>query len=372
MKLKINDRFENRVIEYFNKFTLNLAFNQIGSSFSFVSYFDPNNAQHKELYAPSHFHECTVEHNDELLLTGTILSQGFKQGIVKQMVGLSGYSRPGVLEDCEIPTSAYPLQFDGLSLTEIANRLAKPFKVDVIVDDSVSERMNKSFKVSTASESQNVKSYLAELAKQKDIIMTHNEKGQLLFTQPNTKGTPILDFDTTKGTIPGTSFNLDFNGQGMHSHVTLQKQASSDGGNAGEQTGRNPYVVGKFSFRPSVKSQSSGDDNDTGLAVKRAIANELKGLKLQITTDRWIVDEKIIKPNNTITIIAPEIYIYNKETFFIESINLVGDEKQTTATLNCVLPAVYDGSKPVNIYRGINLHPLIEPEENETGTPKFF
>lgn len=358
MELKINDRFENRKVKYFNKFTMNLVYNSIGSTFAFQSYFDPNNQEHVELYAPSHFHECTLEHNGELLLTGTILSQGFGQSNKKQMVGMSGYSRPGVLEDCEIPTTSYPLQFDGLSLAAIARRLCRPFKVDVVIDDAVSSKMNSSFKVSTASESQNIQSYLAELAKQKDIIMSHNEKGQLLFTKAKTDIPPILEFDTTKGTTPGTTFNFDFNGQGMHSHITVQKQASSEGGNAGQETIRNPYVVGSFSYRPTVKSQSSGDDNETGSAAQRALANELKGIKLTIKMDRWEVDGKIIKPNNTITIIAPEIYIPRKETFFIESIDFSGDEKEQTATLNCVLPAVYNGKKPVNIFRGINLHPL--------------
>ncbi|MBL4809476.1 MAG: hypothetical protein JKY43_05400 [Phycisphaerales bacterium] len=356
MELKINDRFENRKIKFFNRFSLNLVYNSIGSVFSFESYFDPDNIEHVELYAPSHFHECTLEHNGELLLTGTILSQGFGQSNKKQLVGLSGYSRPGVLEDCEIPTSSYPLQFDGLSLAQIARRLCAPFKIDVVIDDSVSSDMNKTFEVSTASESQNIKSYLADLAKQKDIILSHTEKGELLFTKANTDGAPILEFDTTKGSLPGTTFSFNFDGQGMHSHITLQKQAS--GGNAGEQTIRNPYVVGSFSFRPTVKSQSSGDDNDTGKAAQRALANELKGIKLSITMDRWVIDDKIIKPNNTITIIAPEIYIPRKETFFIESVKLSGDESKQTATLNCVLPSVYNGEKPVNIFRGINLHPL--------------
>lgn len=363
MILKIDDRFENRKIDLFNKFNLNLVYNAVGSTFSFEAFFDPQNPLHQEIYAPSHFHGCTVEFNDELLLTGIILSQGYKQNKTKNLVGLSGYSRAGVLNDCEIPPSLYPLQFDGLSLIQISERLTARFKINVVVDPSVSERINKPFDVSTASESQNIASYLADLAKQKDIIMSHNEYGDLLFTQAKTDGEPILTFDTTKGTLPGVEFSFSFNGQGMHSHITLQKQQSEDGGNAGESTIRNPYVVGSFAYRPTVKSQSSGDDNDTSLAAKRALSNELKGIKLTIKLDRWVVDGKIVKPNNTIDIIAPELFIFRKETFFIESINYQGDQEKRTATLNCVLPSVYNGKTPVNIYRGINLHPLTESDE---------
>jgi len=363
MKLSIDDRFENRDVKFFNKFSLNLVWNSPASSFSFESYFDPFNIEHKEIYAPSHFHGCKLEHNGELLLTGTILSHNFSQKVTQTMVSLSGYSRPGVLNDCEIPPSMYPLQFDGLSLASIARRLTPRFKVGVVIDPSVSGPMNKSFKVTTASDSQNIASYLSGLAKQKNIVLSHTELGELLFTEADTKSEPILNFDTTDGTVPATDFDLNFNGQNMHSHITMQKQADDEGGNAGESTIRNPYVVGSFAYRPTVKSQSSGDDNDTPLAAKRALSNELKDLKLTIKIHDWVVNGKIIKPNNTITIIAPHLFIYNKETFFIESINFTGDETSETAVLNCVLPSVYDDSTPVNIYRGINLHPLVESTE---------
>ncbi|MCK4521529.1 MAG: hypothetical protein KAU20_03065, partial [Nanoarchaeota archaeon] len=170
---------------------------------------------------------------------------------------------------------------------------------------------------------------------------------------------PVLEFDTRDGTIPGTTFSLSFEGQGMHSHITVMKDANDDGGNAGQQTIRNPYVIGSV-YRPKVMSQGSGDDNDTNDAAKKALADELRGVKLTITTDRWVVDGKILKPNSMISIIAPELYIYRKEKFFIESINYTGDNTKTIATLNCVLPEVYNGEAPVSIFREINLHALDE------------
>jgi prophage tail gpP-like protein len=196
------------------------------------------------------------------------------------------------------------------------------------------------------------------MAQQKDIVLSHTEKGELLFTRAKTDIKPILEFDLTKGTIPGTSFEFDFDGQKMHSHIWVQGQAAKDGGNAKKSFVRNYYVP--VVYRPKVTSQSSGDDNDTGLAAKRELAAELKGLKLTIETDRWLVDGTIIKPNNTITIIAPELYIYRKTKFFIEQVEYTGNEKQTTAKLTCVLPEVYNGQVPGKndtIFAGINLYP---------------
>lgn len=363
MILKINDRFRNRKVDFFNEFTLNLVYNSNASKFRFNYYFNPFDIEHKEMSCVTHFHEVTLEHEGLRLLTGVITNQSFKTSSVKQLASFAGYSKPGVLSDCEIPPSIYPLQSDGLSLNQIANKLIDPFRrnygLDYKIDPAVASKMNQSFDTSTASESQTIIDYLSELAKQKNIIISHDVNGDLLFTEAKTDIKPILDFDLTKGSIPGTEFTMTYDGQGMHSHITMQKQADIDGGNAGEETIRNPYVIGSV-YRPTVKSQTSGNDNNTLSAGQRALSNELKGVTLTIKTDRWIVDGKMLTPNNMISIYAPELYIYRKEKFFIESISYEGNEKETIATLNCVLPEVYNGKKPINIFREINLHALGE------------
>jgi prophage tail gpP-like protein len=351
MIIKINDRIRNRKVEFFNSFNLNLRYDSVASTFSFSFYFNPENKEHKEMVCIGHYHKVTVEHNGELLLTGYILSQVFTSSNVKQLVPFGGYSLPGVLEDCEIPPKLYPLQSDGLTLREIAQKLIAPFGLQMVIDPLVSSQMDSVFEKTTASESQTIKAYLTELASQKNIIISHDEKGNLLFTKAKADKKPLIHFQT--GVI-GTSMSLSFNGQAMHSEITVMKQASSDGGNAGESTIINPYVP--FVYRPKVIIQSSGDDVDTEQAAKNALAAELKNLQLTIVTDRWEVDGKILKPNNIIEVTDQEVYLYKKTKWFIESITYVGDNQKMTATLTCVPPEVYNGKTPEYIFKGINLH----------------
>lgn len=351
MVLKINDRIRNRVVNFWNGYQLSLKYDSVASAFSFNFYFNHENPEHKELACIGHYHECTVEHNGERVLTGYILSEGFADSSIKKMVAIGGYSLPGVLEDCEIPPSLYPLQSDGLTLREIAQKLISPFSLKMVVDPSVAAKMDSVLEKSTAKESQNIKSYLTELASQKNIIISHNEYGNLVFTESKANKKPILNFD---GGLPFTSMELTFNGQSMHSHITVIKQADSDGGNAGEFTVKNPYVP--FVYRPKVVTQSSGDDNDTEKAANNILAEELKNFKLTIITDRWEVDGKILKPNNVISVTNPKISLYKSTDWFIESIDFTGDEKQTIAKLNCVIPEVYNGKTPEYIFKGINIH----------------
>ncbi len=345
MLFKINDRLKIRTIKFFNDFTLNLRHDSIASDFSVSFYFDPTNHDQEELACVSHFHQALVEHNGELLISGFILSEVFNSSPVREMVSFTGYSLPGVLEDCQIPIEAYPLQSDGLTLRQIANKFVKPFNIKMIVDPSVSSRMDIVYPKTTANETQSVKDYLTELAAQRNIIISHDSNGNLLFTQAKTDQEPL--FHVENGLI-GTSMTMAFSGQGMHSSITVIKQADKDGGNAGQATVINPYVP--IVYRPKVLTQSSGDDNSTLQAAKNALASELKNVVLTITTDRWEINGKIIRPNNIITVLNPELYIYRKTKFFIESIAFTGNQEQTTAVLTCVLPEVYNGKTPKNIF----------------------
>ena len=126
--MKIYDRFRNRKVEYFNEFRFNLVHDAVGSTFSFKFYFDPFDIELKELSCVTHFHEVTLEYNGELFLTGVLTSQNFTQENKKVLATFGGYSKPGVLEDCQIPPSIYPLQSNGLSLSRIAAKVIQPFK----------------------------------------------------------------------------------------------------------------------------------------------------------------------------------------------------------------------------------------------------
>lgn len=361
--LKINDRFRNRELKLFESFQFNLIFNSVGSTFSFTTYFDPFKTEHKEMMCVSHFHEVTLDHIPDgtttpiRVLTGIITNQRFSQNSTNQLATFSGYSLPGVLEDCTIPT--FPLQSDGLTLRQIANKLINPFKLKLNVDPDVSSLVDSTYKTTQAQATQTVKDYLHTLAKQKDVILSHDENGNLLLTKAKVNQDPIFRFDLENGTPDGFSFEMEYDGQGMHRTITAMKDASIDGGNAGQEQVINPYVIGSV-FRPTVINQTSGDDNDTGSAAKRARANELRGITLGIDINGWTIGNKLITPNNTIEIIAPHLYIYRKENFFIESVNYVGNASELTCRLNCVLPEVYNQAEPVNIYRGINLHPVEE------------
>jgi prophage tail gpP-like protein len=352
MNLKINDRIQVRDIEFFNDFVLNLRYDSLSSTFNFGFYFDSTNPDHRELACVSHYHEAIIEHNGQRMMTGFILAETFTDQPAKQLTQFAGYSLPGVLEDCQIPTDLYPLQSDGLNLRQIAEKLVRPFKLKIIVDESVSKKMDKVFPKTTANATQSIKEYLNDLASSRDIVMSHDSNGALLFTSAKVDQQPILIVGPEG--IPGVSMTMAFSGQQIHSHITVIKQASADGGNAGEFTIRNPYVP--IVYRPKVITQNSGDDNDTATAARMALSEELRNIVLTVNIDRWEIDGKLILPNNVIRVRNPNLFIFKQTDWFIESIAYKGDNLSNTATLTCVLPEVHNKKSPKNIF--------VDPHEN--------
>lgn len=376
MELIIFDRIRQRQIEFFNSFTLSLKYNSIASTFSFDFLFDPNVNELKEVACIGHYHICTIKHLGQTLITGIILSEGFNDSSIKQLTAIGGYSITGILEDCNIPSNSaidaaiakgnlkvpagqptpyVPLQFDGLSLKAIAERILAPFGIKMVIDPSVASKMDEIFSETNAEPKDTVKNYLTELATQKDINLTHDEFGRLLFTRVKTDLNPVMEFDVPYGkSQPGTNMRLVFNGQAMFSQTTVMAQADDDSTNASESTVDNPYVY--TIFRPKNIIQSSGTDVDTDLAAKNARADQIKGLSLTITIDRWDINGKLIRPNNLVRVRNPNVYLFDFSNWFVESIDYKGDQKQKTAVLHCVPPCVYDGTEPKYLFEGINLH----------------
>lgn len=349
MILKIGQR----KLDLYNGVTVALQYDSVASGFSFDFYFEPENADHRAMFKPGAYHPVTIEHEGELLLTGTLLSPTFRSSAVRELMSVIGYSKTGVLEDCEIPPSAYPLQSNGLSLEQIAQKILKPFGLKLIVDGSVSSKAKAKYDISTASDGQSCKAYLAELAGQKHVMLTHDENGNLLLTQAKTSSAPVFDF--TKG-MPGVHMELSFDGQKMHSEITLIKQQTKgwkDGshkkGNAGQAAVKNPFVPADV-FRPRVNRQTSGKTVDTANASRNMLSEELQGIPVTIELDRWTLGGKLVRPNTIVTIMNPELYLFTKTRFFVASVVFHGDNNAETCTLTCVPPSVFSSETPVNFF----------------------
>lgn len=318
-----------------------MKLDSVASTFAFVARFNPDNEDHKLLFKPLSYHAIEIFKSDNtLLLTGTILIHEFNSNDAPELVKISGYSKCGILEDVNIPYSAYPLESNNRTLKEISERLFNLFSIKLIVDASVLNDVNLVYGKSIAEPTDSIKTYIAKLTAQRNILMSHNSKGNIVFFRPNTAKASSLFLNAENCT------NMAFTtkGQSFHSEISILRQPSSDGKNLTPvDTIKNQLIN---SFRPKVKTLSSGTDTDTSKASQNELASELQNVELVITLPR--VEE--LKPGDIVDVQNKEIYLYERTKFMINSIVINENESKTNMVLNLTLPEAFTGKQPKNIF----------------------
>lgn len=338
MKIKIN----NKKYFSFNNFSVQLNLDAVASSFSFVAKFDPDNEDHKVLFKPLSFPKIEVfKDDDTLLLTGLIVTHEFNSTAKPSLVKVSGYSTGGILEDVNIPYSAYPLESINRSLKDISVRLMDLFNVSLVIDSSITNDANLIYKKSVASPSDTVKGYLSKLTAQRNIIMTHDNKGRVVFTRIDTTVMPKIFFNPQNT----TKISLSVRGQSMHSEISVIRQPSNKNKNLSPVDTIKNTSVGRFS--PAVKTLSSGTDTDTSKAADNVLSTEIMGgIVVIISVPRW----ENLAPGDIIEVENKEVFLYKRTRFIIKSVTFNENDKSNTMSISAVLPESFTGKQPKDIF----------------------
>lgn len=337
MKIKIN----GRSFFFFTEGSIQLSLDSIASTFALKVRFNPENDDHKELFKPLQYFNIEIfNQKDALIFTGTILNHSFDSDKVKNLASISGYSLSGILEDVTIPISQYPLESTGRSLKDIAQKLCSAFNVGLVIDPSAANLVGQIYETTVASPTDTVKGYLAKLTSQKNVVLSHDAKGNVVIFKPNDNMKPRYFFN--KGNT--ISMSSSYDGQSLHSHISVVRQPSDE--NAGvstEDTIENP-LIGKY--RPTTKVLSSGEDTDTSKAANNELSAELKAISIKVKLLGLFDD---IAPGEIVNIHNHEIYSFAYSRYMVSSVTLNFNETEETTDLNLVLPETFTGNIPKNI-----------------------
>ena len=319
----------------FTNFSINdltLIYNAITSTFGFSGL---DNYAPKPLTYP----KVEIYHDDVLILTGTILNQNYSDEAKPTLVSVTGYSIAGVLDDCTIPLSAMPMELNNMSLKEICEKLLPLYDIAFSFENSVAELMNKKFEKVNFDYDKTIKSIIIELATERGIFVNHTAKGEVRFTDSSAHNLKIVEHFEDYGTM---KMDLDVNGQGMHSEISMLAGTSDSNITEGEVTLKNPYCTVK---RPVIYKMSTGDSIDVNEAVRLKLSAELRNIVLKIETT------KFIKPGNLITVKSERLKINNRVAFFVEQTVISQDNQGLKYSMNCVLKDVYTKTEVKNELR---------------------
>jgi hypothetical protein len=337
MKVKINGKYYIN----FNNLAISQKLDSVASSFSFTTTFNPEDDNHKELVRPFAFHKVEIYNDEDMLfLTGVIVNQSFKSSAKPQDVSLSGYSLAGVLEDCTLAYSDYPLEMNDLTLRQIIQRMIKKFGLRLYVDSSVAGLADKVYEKAVAEVDETVKSFISKLTSQRNIILGHNPQGDLVLFRPRNTGEPRYSI------IPenGIDMSLDISGQGIHSHIWMTTQPTEEDYDVERvDLAVNPMVS---AFRPLVKKATSGEEVDNEPGASNVMADELKNIKFKLKLDRWL----ILDCGNIIELMNPEIYLPNRTRLMVQGMQFFENTKGRTMEIDLVLPETFSGAKIKNLF----------------------
>lgn len=304
--------------------------------------FDADAPGFRETFRPFSFKTVVITVGGEPLFTGTMVAVSPAVENGQKIVSVSGYSLPGVLNDCTSPASTYPLEFDNQGLREISGALSSPFGIGVEFEGdqgAVFERV--------ASEpGKKVLAFLTELAKQRNLVISSTPRGELLFSQSKETGQPVARLQ--QGSAPVMAVTPFFSPQEYYSHITGIEPVIV--GLAGSQfTVKNPRLLGVT--RPLTFNAPDTLDADVKGAVE-AKAGRMFGnmASYSVRVATWRDPSgNLWTPNTIVNLLAPDAMIYTEYAFVVRSVEFEREGRAETATLNLVIPGSFSGKVPESL-----------------------
>lgn len=301
--------------------------------------FDADAPDFKETFRPFSFKPVAITVGGSPLFTGTMVGVTPVVGNTQKVISVSGYSLPGVLNDCTPPASAFPLEFNDQGLREIAAAIASPFGVSVEFkadQGAIFERV-------ACEPGKKALSFLADLAKQRNLIMSSSSRGAVVFWQSVSSGRPVARLQ--QGSAPVLSVTPFFSPQEYYSHITGIEPVIV--GLEGSQfTVKNPRLQGVT--RPiTFKAQDTLNADVKGAVEAKAgrMFGNMASYSVRVGTWRD-PNGSLWEPNTTVKLLAPEAMVYNEYEFVIRSVEFSRERAVETAILNLVIPGSFSGQTP--------------------------
>ena len=296
----------------------------------------------RDSFRPFSFKSVVITVGGSPLFTGTMVAVNPVLENDTRLLSVSCYSVPGILNDCTSPASSFPLEFNNQGLREIALSLLEPFGIGVSFDAD----QGAIFQRVASKPTNKVLKFLIELAKQRNLIISNTEKGDLLFTQSLSNPPFVANFE--QGESPLLSVTPFFNPQEYYSHITGMEPVVL-GLKGSQYTVKNPRLLGVT--RPMTFETSDTLNADVKAAVE-AKSSRMFGntVSYTIRLSTWRdSDGNLWKPNTSIDLTAPDAMVYNKYRFTIRSVEFSRDDSSETAVLNVVIPGSFSGVIPESL-----------------------
>lgn len=331
--------FESRTFVTWTDITITRTLDS-PDTFSLRAPFDPDNADHRAMFRPLSFSRVSIYAAGQPMFAGRLVTVDPEVGAqTGGMMSLGGFAEPGMLADSPPPEGAFPVEISGQRLGEIAARLCEPFGISVDMQGPEGA----AFERVALQLGQGVLTFLADLARQRGLIIGSTPEGALRFSQ-SVLSEPVARF--VEGEAGVDSVRLRTDPQAYYSAVTGFESVSL-GGAGGQFTVRNELLPGVL--RPHVFQVQDARGGDVATAVRAKAARMVgNAVSFDVSVPAWWPEGGVLwAPGQTVTLLAPRAMCYQETELIIRSVSFsMGAQSPQVVSMELVLPEVFSGQMP--------------------------
>lgn len=303
----------------------------------------PSSPEVRSVFQPFSYQPVDLLLGGQRVFTGTEVGVQPDVQIDRKTIRASCYALCGVLNDCTPPASAFPLEFYDAGFMTIARRVLAPFGLTA---SSQLSDLGTTFEQVDLSRGRRVWSFLVQLAKQRNLILTNDAEGQLVVTRGEGIGEPVARL--LEGQPPVMQVSPTFDPRNYYSAIT----------------GIEPVVVGLSGSTYSVKNARlqgavrpfvfQTPDTPTGdvqtATEQKAGAMFASAVRYTVNLASWRdPSDRLWEPGRFVTLYAPGAMVYNEYKFLIRGVTLTATADQRVAQLDLVLPGSMSGRIPERV-----------------------
>lgn len=327
-------------VSFWESVTINRSMDSI-DTISFSAPFERDLPGFTDVFRPFEFKPLSAFVGEELLFNGTQISVNPVIEPNRKLIEVSGYSIPGVLNDCTAPITAYPLEFNFQTLNTIAEKICEPFNIKVSFDAEVGAK----FERVACNPGKKLLPFLIDLARQRGLVLTNDSAGDLIFWQSVKPGLPVAKL--IQGESPLISITANFSPQNYYSHIS-GVDFIIVGYTGSIYTVRNKKLktLRPFTFK-TPDSLDSSVKNAVEAKAGRMFAS-MASYTISVSTWRDSFGN-LWEPNTTLVLKAPDAMIYNEYEFIIRSVELVRESDNEIANIELILPGAFEAKLPESL-----------------------
>ncbi len=287
-------------------------------------------AELREMLRPFMYREAQAYIGGKLAIDGRLYSVRHKISKNGTVAALEGWSYTADLVDSTVKP---PYEANKITLEERARSLVDPLGIKVIFDvedDAPFDRV-------TADKTETIFAHLVSLAKQRGVLITSNNTGDLVFTKATTSDSVGT---LEEGIPPFQEAEISFDGRArFNRYKALGQSPKKNSKTATSEDSRVP--ISRF-------TTFNADDSTGGDIQKAADWRRSKQLSEALTftlpVPTWYApDGSLWAPNTIVTVKSPTLYLEDGYNFLIREVQYDYKDSGTTATLHLVPPETYTG-----------------------------